>query len=91
MSRHHDAPGSGVKDLVRCPQWLVSKPPSTGSVWPVIQAASLEARNATAAATSSESPTRPKGYSGNIRSAPPSWSPQTRVRMVPGATALTRI
>jgi SRSO17 transposase len=39
----------------------VKSPPSTGSVCPVIQAASLEAKNATAAATSSGSPTRPSG------------------------------
>ena len=29
--------------------------------------------------------------SGIIRSAPPGWSSHTRVRMVPGATALARI
>lgn len=36
-------------------------PPSTGRVWPVIQAASSEARNAIAAAMSAGSPTRSSG------------------------------
>lgn len=40
---------------------LASRPPSTGSVTPVIHAASAEARNATAAAMSPGSPTRPNG------------------------------
>ena len=39
----------------------VRSPPSTGSVCPVIQAASVEAREATAAAMSSGFPTRPSG------------------------------
>ena len=37
------------------------EPPSTGRVTPVIQDASSEARNATAAAMSLGSPTRPSG------------------------------
>src|SRR5918994_282982 len=43
-------------------------PPSTGSTVPVIQAASSEARNRAALATSSGSPTRPSGYHLVMRS-----------------------
>ncbi len=39
-----------------------ARPPSTHSVVPVIHAASREARKATAAAMSSGSPTRPRGW-----------------------------
>lgn len=40
---------------------LLRMPPSTGSVTPVIHAASVEARKVTAAAMSAGSPTRPRG------------------------------
>src|SRR5690606_17927820 len=68
--------------------WPANTPPSTRSTVPVIQAASSDARNATAAATSSGSPTRPSGYSSAMRSRTSGslssrWL-QTRVRIVPG-------
>ena len=66
-------PEAGVRYRISIrPLPPVNRPPSTGSVWPVIQAASLDARKATAPATSSGSPTRPSGYNGLRRSAPPS-------------------
>lgn len=51
----------GRRRAVWKPVLTAVSPPSTTSVVPVIQAASREARKATAAAMSSGSPTRPSG------------------------------
>ena len=57
--------GAPIKDSMKRPDQVIQAPVmgplSTGSVCPVIHPASLEARNATAEATSSGSPTRPSG------------------------------
>lgn len=53
--------GHSPRNARRRPVRPVRMPPSTGSVTPVIQDASREARNATAAAMSSGWPTRPRG------------------------------
>src|SRR5215218_144650 len=84
--------------------WIISSiicmlpavsPPSTGSTAPVIQAASSEAKNRAAPATSSGSPTRPNGYHFVRRSKTSGFallrSSQAGVRKVPGAMALMRI
>ena len=67
-------------------------PPSITIVSPVIHAAASEARNTTAAATSSGSPIR---FSAVDAATCGSWSfhsaSASRVRTTPGATALTRI
>ncbi len=72
----------------------IPKPPATLNASPVIQLASSEARNATAAATASGVPIRPRGA---IAVPPASNSPPTtpadRVPSVPtrpGLAALTR-
>ena len=76
------------------------RPPSTGTVAPVMKLASSESRWATVAATSSGRPARPTGAGGraraSIRSATSggcatysSW--KRDVTIEPGATALTRI
>ena len=64
-----------------------SRPPSTGSVAPVMYVASSEIRKATAAATSCGVPTRASGtiaprFGAGVR---------PRASMSPGATALTRM
>ena len=41
--------------------YIITRPPSTARTWPVMKAASSEARKATAAATSSVVPNRPSG------------------------------
>src|SRR6478672_10692092 len=66
-------------------------PPSTVSSVPLTKDASSEARKATAFATSSGRPTRPRGVMATKadRSSPsPAWTPS--VSMMPGTTALTR-
>src|SRR5690606_7083660 len=66
-------------------------PPSRTSVWPVTQLACSDSRNATAAATSSGSPSRPSGYPLTTSASRPSYSARAnRVRTIAGATALTR-
>ena len=89
--REEIALGRARGDSIRAIAAIIGRSPSTGRVCPVIQAASLEARKATAAATSSGSPTRPSGYQWRKRSAPPSWPSQFRVLMVAGATVFTRM
>ena len=72
-----------------------SSPPSTRSTSPVMNEASSEARNATAAATSSGVPMRPSGYQRARRSSRSGSSARrwahASVRTVPGATALQRM
>jgi hypothetical protein len=42
-------------------RYIITRPPSTARTWPVMNAASSDARNATALATSSVVPNRPSG------------------------------
>src|SRR4029077_11020037 len=70
--------------------YIITRPPSTARTWPVMKAASSEARNATACAISSGVPNRPSG----VRAVISAWSASGRswvssVRTNPGATALT--
>src|SRR5262249_11216182 len=66
-------------------------PPSMTRVCPVIQAASAEAKNATAPATSSGSPRRPSAYPAAASSSRPSYSALANfVLTTAGAPALTR-
>ena len=60
-------------------------PPSTTSVWPVMYAASSQARKATAAATSRAVPARPTGVE---RPAMSSRSVDEAVAIQPGCTEL---
>jgi hypothetical protein len=77
--------------------YCARKPPSTGSIAPVMKDASSEARNKIAFATSLGSPSLPIGcaaFTASRYSIPPgsSGSRCTRsVLIVPGATALTRM
>jgi 3-isopropylmalate dehydrogenase len=85
---HHPAPH-------RAQVW--ARPPSIATVAPVIQAAWGEARKTISSATSSGSPTRPRGWvvalrSRNARYASSPMPPRrwSSVRTTPGFTAFTR-
>ena len=79
--RRAEAPPAG--------RYIITRPPSTASTWPVMNAASSLTRNATAAAISSVSPNRPSGVAARSRSLRASGrSRVSSVSTKPGATAL---
>src|SRR5882724_5898675 len=84
-----EAHGCSLLDLFQ----VMERPPLTESVWPVMNPASSDARNATAAAMSSGSPVRPSGIaflSDSISlSLPPAISWRSGVFVGPGQTTLT--